>query len=303
MSILVVGSVALDTIETPADRRENVLGGSALYFSLAASLFSNVYLVGVVGNDFPDEAIQLLRSKKVDIEGLQVEDGLTFHWEGRYHNDMNNRDTLDTQLNVFEHFSPDIPESYRKADLLFLANIHPALQLQVLEQVTSPKLVITDTMNLWIDTSLEALLEVIAHTNILLISDSEIQQLTGNSNLLLAARQLLRKGPDYIIIKKGEHGAMMVSDAEIFFTPGFPLEQVTDPTGAGDVFAGGLVGYLDTVEKFDSDVLRRGIVYGSALASFNVEAFSMERLQSLTRAEIDERYQLFRQYTYFENNA
>ena len=303
MSILVVGSVALDTIETPAERRENVLGGSALYFSVAASLLSDVYLVGVVGTDFPDDAIRLLHSRNVDIEGLQTVEGQTFRWEGRYHDDLKDRDTLDTQLNVFEYFTPTIPEKYKAADLVFLANIHPTLQLQVLEQVASPDLIVTDTMNLWIDTSKESLMAVISHTDILLISDSEIRQLTEETNLLRAARALLVNGPEYIVIKKGEHGAVMVSEDEIFFTPGFPLEQVVDPTGAGDVFAGGLVGYLDTVDPFDSTALRRGIVYGSALASFNVEEFSLDRLRSLTRQEIDNRYQLFKQLTHFDSES
>ncbi len=300
MSILVVGSVALDTVETPVERREDALGGSAMYFSVAASFFSKVYLVGVVGKDFPEEAVTLLKGKNVDIEGLQIEEGKTFRWEGRYHNDMNNRDTLDTQLNVFETFSPRIPEQYKSADLLFLANIHPSLQLEVLEQVKSPKLIITDTMNLWIDTSRPELMEVIKHTDILLISDSEAKQLTEEPNLVKAAQMLLGEGPDYLIVKKGEHGAMMVSRNSIFFAPGFPLEEVIDPTGAGDVFAGGLVGYLDTVDELSDATLRQGIIYGSALASFNVENFSLDRLKTLTRDEIDARYQAFIKLTTFD---
>lgn len=300
MSILVVGSVALDTVETPFDRREDALGGSAMYFSVAASFFSHVYLVGVVGNDFPEEAISLLKDRNVDLEGLQVEEGQTFRWEGRYHYDMNNRDTLDTQLNVFETFSPRIPEKYKSADLLFLANIHPSLQLEVLDQIKSPKLVITDTMNLWIDTSRPELMKVISHTDILLISDSEARQLTDEPSLVKAAKILLSEGPEYLIIKKGEHGAMMVGRNSIFFAPGFPLEEVIDPTGAGDVFAGGLVGYLDSVDEFNETALRQGIIYGSALASFNVENFSLDRLKKLTREEIDARYQEFKNLTTFE---
>lgn len=301
MSILVVGSVALDTIETPFAKREDALGGSAMYFSIGASFFSDVRLVGVVGTDFPEDAIALLRKHNVDITGLQQVEGKTFRWSGRYHMDMNRRDTLDTQLNVLEEFSPVIPDTYQSTDFLFLANIHPTLQLDVLSQVPEPEYVITDTMNLWIDTTLDDLWKVIKQTDIMLMSDSEIRQLTGETNLLIAGKQLLEKGPGYVIIKKGEHGAMLVDAEGVFFAPGFPVEDIVDPTGAGDVFAAGLVGYLDKVGAVTDKTLRQAVIYGSTLASFNVEDFSLDRLKTLTMGEIKERYRMFKQITQFES--
>jgi len=300
VSILVVGSIALDTIETPTDRREEVLGGSATYFSLAASQFNPVLLVGVVGTDFPQEGIKLLKSHDIDLTGLQQVEGKTFRWSGRYHEDVNIRDTLNTQLNVFESFSPEIPEQYKSASHLFLANIHPSLQLEVLSQVTSPRVVIADTMNLWIESSPDQLREVIARTDIFLLSDSEARQLTEESNLLLAARRLLAWGPKHIIIKKGEHGAMLVNEDGIFFAPGYPLETVVDPTGAGDVFAGGLTGYLSKAESITDHRLRQAIIYGSALASYNVEDFGPERLKDLTLTDIKKRVTQFKSLTIFE---
>jgi len=301
VSILVVGSVALDTIETPFAKREDALGGSAMYFSIGASFFSDVRLVGVVGTDFPEDAIALLRKHNVDITGLQQVEGKTFRWSGRYHMDMNRRDTLDTQLNVLEEFSPVIPDTYQSTDFLFLANIHPTLQLDVLSQVPEPEYVITDTMNLWIDTTLDDLWKVIKQTDIMLMSDSEIRQLTGETNLLIAGKQLLEKGPGYVIIKKGEHGAMLVDAEGVFFAPGFPVEDIVDPTGAGDVFAAGLVGYLDKVGAVTDKTLRQAVIYGSTLASFNVEDFSLDRLKTLTMGEIKERYRMFKQITQFES--
>lgn len=302
MPILVVGSVALDTIETPVDRREDALGGSAMYFSVAASYFSTVQLVGVVGEDFPEEAIQLLQQSQVDLAGLQQVKGKTFRWSGRYHIDMNTRDTLDTQLNVFEHFTPKIPTAYQSTGILFLANIHPTLQLDVLNQVNSPDLVITDTMNLWIETTRGDLLRVIQQTDIMLISDSEIRQLLEEPNLLVAARELLKLGPEYIIIKKGEHGAMLVDSSGVFVAPGYPLEHIEDPTGAGDVFAGGLVGHIEQSGSLNDKILRQAIIYGSTMASFNVEAFSLDRLRNLSQKEIEDRYQQFKDITHFETD-
>lgn len=300
MSILVVGSIALDTIETPSDRREDVLGGSATYFSMAASHFNPVFLVGVVGTDFPEEGIRLLRAHDIDLTGLQQVAGKTFRWSGRYHDDVNIRDTLDTQLNVFESFSPVIPDRYRSASHLFLANIHPALQLEVLSQVTSPHLVIADTMNLWIETSVGELRKVIERTDIFLLSDSEARQLTGHTNLFLAAQQILRWGPAHVIVKKGEHGAMLVNNEGAFFAPGYPLETVVDPTGAGDVFAGGLMGFLSQTDSITDRRLRQAIIYGSALASYDVEDFGPGRLKNLTLSEIKERVKQFKALTTFE---
>lgn len=302
MAILVVGSVALDTIETPFGRREEVLGGSAMYFSVAASYFDQVFLVGVVGTDFPDEGIHLLKDHGVDVAGLQQEPGKTFRWSTRYHPDMNHRDTLDTQLNVFETFSPRIPENYTHATHLFLANIHPSLQLEVLSQVTNPGIVISDTMNLWIDSTAGELDQVIAETDIFLLSDSEARQLTDEPNLFKAAKQLLRRGPDHLIIKKGEHGAMLVNEKGTFFAPGYPLEDIVDPTGAGDVFAGGVVGHLSRLNSMADTDLRQAIIYGSTLASYNVESFGLERLSSLSQEDIKERYNKFKELTAFENN-
>lgn len=299
MSILVVGSIALDTIETPSARREDMLGGSATYFSLAASHFNPVLLVGVVGTDFPEAGLQLFESHDIDLAGLQLVEGKTFRWSGRYHADVNVRDTLDTQLNVFESFSPELPEQYKSASHLFLANIHPSLQLEVLAQVTEPRVVIADTMNLWIESSPDQLREVIERTDIFLLSDSEARQLTEESNLLLAARQLLSWGPDHVIIKKGEHGAMLVNETGTFFAPGYPLETVVDPTGAGDVFAGGLTGYLSGADTITDDRLRRAIIYGSALASYNVEDFGPERLKDLTMVQVEERVNQFKSFTTF----
>jgi len=299
MSVLVVGSIALDTIETPTDRREEIIGGSATHFSIAASYFGNVLLVGVVGDDFPEEGFTLFREHGVQTDGLQQMAGKTFRWTGRYHEDPNKRDTLNTELNVFEQFSPEIPESYQSADLLFLANIHPSLQMEVLAQVGDPDLVITDTMNLWIDTAREELDRVISRSDILIVNDEEVKQLTENPSLYQASRQLLDRGPEYIIAKKGEHGAMMVSENDLFFAPGFPVEDVVDPTGAGDSFAGGIVGYLDQVGEFSAGTLRRAIVHGSTLASFDVEAFGVERLHTLSDAAINQRFERFREMTAF----
>ncbi len=300
MAIVVVGSIALDTIETPFGRRKDILGGSAMYFSIAASYFNQVNLVGIVGSDFPEKGIQILKDHDVDLQGLQQVEGKTFRWSGRYHDDINHRDTLDTQLNVFESFSPDIPDDYQDASFLFLANIHPELQLQVLSQVHTPALTVSDTMNLWIDSTTEHLEEVIQRTDVFLLSDSEARQLTKRSNLLKAANQLLTKGPKHVIIKKGEHGAMLINSTGTFLAPAFPLEDIVDPTGAGDVFAGGMLGFLSQCSSIEDKDLRRAIVYGSTLASFNVEAFGLERLKNLTQDEIDKRYRKFKQLTYFE---
>jgi len=302
LSVLVVGSIALDSVETPVTSGEDLLGGSAMYFSMAAGFFTDVRLVGVVGTDFPDSAVDLLRERNVDVTGLQRAAGQTFRWSGRYHSDMNQRDTLDTRLNVFENFSPEIPEAYRSSEVVFLANIHPSLQMEVLRQVEHPELVVTDTMNLWIESTPEELEAVIRQTDLFVLNDTEARQLTGEANLMVAARQLRAMGPAYLVIKKGEHGALLMSDDGLFFAPGFPLEQVTDPTGAGDVFAGGLVGVLDQAEELNDTLLRQAVVYGSTVASYNVESLSLNRLKHLTKQEIENRYEQFKAFTRFTLN-
>ncbi|MCF7803348.1 MAG: sugar kinase [Candidatus Marinimicrobia bacterium] len=299
MSVLVVGSVALDTVETPKERREELLGGSATHFSVAASKFGEVQLVGVVGEDFPESGIELFQQNDIDITGLQKVAGKTFRWSGRYMDDMNQRETLSTDLNVFESFSPKIPDAYSSAKYLFLANIHPALQLDVLSQVENPKLVATDTMELWIDTAREDLQEVIEQSDMLVINDQEVQMLTGAPSLFTGSKALLDMGPEFVVAKKGEHGAMVIGEDLVFMVPGYPLADVVDPTGAGDSFAGGVMGYLAQVDDISQENLRKAVVYGSVLASYNVEDFSVEKLRHLSSGDIDERYTQFREITSF----
>lgn len=299
MSILVVGSLAYDTIETPWGKMDDALGGSALYFSAAASHFSPVNVVGVVGSDFDSSKISFLKKRGVNFDGLYVESGDTFRWGGRYHEDLNQRDTLFTYLNVFERFQPKIPEHYRKAEYVFLANIDPELQLQVLEQIEQPKLTVLDTMNFWISGKRQLLDEVIKKCDILIVNDQEVRELTQKPNLIKATRLLAEKGPDTIIVKKGEHGCMMYHSDSFFFAPAFPLEKVIDPTGAGDSFAGGFLGYVASQDKVDENTLRKGVSYGSIIASFNVEDFSFDKLEDLNKEELEDRVQKFRQLTSF----
>ena len=299
MSILVVGSLAYDTVETPWGKMDDALGGSALYFSAAASHFSPINVVGVVGSDFDSSKISFLKKRGVNFDGLYVESGDTFRWGGRYHEDLNQRDTLFTYLNVFERFQPKIPVQYRKAEYVFLANIDPELQLQVLEQIDQPKLTVLDTMNFWISGKQQLLDEVIKKCDILIVNDQEARELTQKPNLIKAARLLTEKGPKTIIVKKGEHGCMMYHNDSFFFAPAFPLEKVIDPTGAGDSFAGGFLGYVANENKVDEDTLRKGVIYGSIIASFNVEDFSFTRLANLTKEELEERVQKFSQLTSF----
>ncbi|MCH8568563.1 MAG: PfkB family carbohydrate kinase [Balneolales bacterium] len=296
MSILVVGSVAYDGIETPFGKTDRILGGSATYISLTSSyFFDKINLVGVVGNDFEDEDIQKLKDRGVNLEGLQQdESGKTFFWKGKYHFDLNNRDTLDTQLNVFEHFDPVIPESGKKAEIVCLGNIAPALQAKVLDQVEQPKQVIMDTMNFWIEGAREDLVEVLKRVDILIINDSEARELSGLPNLVKAADKIREMGPKTLIIKKGEHGALLFSAEGIFSAPAFPILDIFDPTGAGDTFLGGFAGWLARTHDFSDDNLRRAVIYGSAMASFCVEKFGPERLLNLSPAEIRDRYQEFR---------
>lgn len=298
--ILVVGSVALDTVETPWGRAEEALGGSAIYFSAAASYFVPVNVVGVVGTDFPFTKINFLRDRGVNFDGLQEKEGRTFRWTGHYQHDLNQRDTLETQLNVYADFRPSIPPAYKDSPYLFLANIDPDLQLNVLDQVSSPKLIVLDTMNLWIERKLDSLREVIPCIDIFIVNDEEAGQLTGEANLIRAARQLLSWGPKVIVVKKGEHGSVMVGPDFIFSAPAYPLERVTDPTGAGDSFAGGFVGTLARKGSLSEKYLRQAVVYGSVLASFCVEEFSIGGLKNLCRARIEERYQEFKRITFFE---
>jgi sugar/nucleoside kinase (ribokinase family) len=296
MSILVVGSVGLDSVETPAGRVEDALGGSAVYFSTAASFFSDsIRMVAVVGDDFPQEHVAFLESRHINIEGLErVEDGQTFRWGGRYTDDLNSASTLFTDLNVYGDFQPKLPESYRGTPYVFLANINPELQLNVLEQVNRPKLVVCDTMNLWIDISRAALMQTLGKVDILILNDAEARLLTGESNLILAAKKILTYGPSRVIVKKGEHGAISLTATTFFSAPAHPLESVCDPTGAGDSFAGGFLGYVASIGDTSEETIRQAIIYGTIVASFNVEDFSLNRQRTLKRAEIDRRYQELR---------
>jgi sugar/nucleoside kinase (ribokinase family) len=297
--ILVVGSTALDTVETAHGRVTDALGGSAFFFAAAAARLAPVALVGVVGEDFPLERLDPLRSLGVELDGLEVAQGRTFRWGGRYHDDMMGRDTLFTELGVFESFAPRIPAAARRRPVLFLANIQPRLQLDVLDQMEGTPLVVTDTMNLWIDTALEDLKRVIARSQILIVNDEEARQLTGIRALLPAARALQAMGPATVVVKKGEHGALLVGPDGLFAAPALPLERVVDPTGAGDTFAGGFVGSLAREMRVDGPALRRAVVRGSALASFSVEAFSLDRLLSVTPAELETRLRAFVALTEF----
>jgi sugar/nucleoside kinase (ribokinase family) len=297
MNILVIGSIALDTVETPSGKVEDSPGGSALYFSCAASLFAPVNIVGIVGSDFDFNQINFIKNRSINIDGIYIEEGKTFRWGGRYHTNLNQRDTLYTHLNVFENFKPVIPNSYRQSNLVFLANIDPVLQLQVLDQIEGPRLVVLDTMNYWINGSREQLTQVIRRCDILILNDEETRELTLEDNLVLAARKILDLGPQNLIIKKGEHGAVLIGSDFYFATPAFPLGKVVDPTGAGDSFAGGFVGFLAKVENFSQENLRKALVYGTIIASFNVEDFSFNKLVKLSPSILEERYRQFREIT------
>ena len=301
MGILVVGSVALDSVQTPFGSREEILGGSATYFSVAASYFTKVSLVAVVGEDFPESHIALFREKDIDTSGLQRQKGRTFRWRGEYGYDLNTAKTLETQLNVFAEFSPKIRAEHRAAEYLFLGNIDPDLQRAVLEQMDRPKLVVCDTMNYWITSKLASLKKTLSLVDILIINDAETRQLADETNLFKAGRTILSWGPKSLVIKRGEYGAVMMSSSSIFGAPAFPLDEVFDPTGAGDSFAGGFVGYLAATGNLGEDALRRAIVFGSAMASFNVSDFGLKRLASLTYPEIEERFREFRRLTHFDD--
>jgi sugar/nucleoside kinase (ribokinase family) len=306
VSILVVGSVAYDTVETPFGRAERVLGGSASFFAVAASFFVPVNLVGVVGEDFGEEQLKAFRGRDIDLEGLERVPGKTFHWAGKYSFDLNARETIFTELNVFEAFKPKIPARYRRSEHVFLGNIDPVLQHDVLDQVERPRLVACDTMNFWISGKPEELRRTLSRVDVLLINDAEARQLSGEWNMVKAARAIRAMGPRVLVMKKGEHGVLMFTEAGSFAAPAYPLEDVFDPTGAGDTFAGGFVGYLAAQDgggasgPEDGAALRRAVIMGSTLASFCVEAFSLDRLLRLTRAEIDARFRLFKELTHFE---
>ncbi len=301
MSILVVGSVAYDTVETPFGRAEKVLGGSASFFAVAASFFVPVNLVGIVGRDFGEKDLAAFRGRNIDVDGLEHADGETFHWQGKYSYDLNSRESIRTDLNVFESFKPRIPEKYRRSEHVFLGNIDPLLQRDVLDQVDRPQVVACDTMNFWISGKLDDLKKTLALVDILLINDEEARQLSGEWNIVKAARAIQALGPKILVIKKGEHGVLMFTETGFFAAPAYPLEAVFDPTGAGDTFAGGFMGYLAAAEAVNDDALRRAVIMGSTLASFCVEAFSLDRLLTLERSEIDQRYRLFKQLTHFES--
>ena len=294
VNVVVVGSIGLDTIETPTTRREDVLGGSASYACAAASFFSQVGMVGVVGTDFPDVYSQLYEHFNIDREGLRVEEGKTFRWSGVYEQNMDNRRTISTDLNVFESFSPDLPASYRSSPYLFLANISPELQLHVLDQIENPRFVVADTMDLWIDIARDSLTEVIGRVDMFTMNESEARHYTGKHNLPSAAADLLALGPKYVLLKKGEHGSLLFSQESTFVMPAFPLDGVEDPTGAGDSFAGGFIGALAELEEVSQSTLRQALVHGNVVASFGVESFSLDTLQKLERSHIDDRISLFR---------
>jgi sugar/nucleoside kinase (ribokinase family) len=300
MSVLVVGSVALDSVETPFGKAENVIGGSGTFFSASASHLSPVQLVGVVGDDYPMHQLEPLRARGVDMAGLEQTAGHSFRWRGRYRHDLNSAETLETHLGVFSHFSPKIPAQFRRAPFVFLANIDPRLQLDVLRQVEKPKLVACDTMNFWIESRRPDLVELIKHVDLITLNDGEARQLTDCTNLVKAARWIMEHGPSMVIIKKGEHGAFLFKERSIFFAPAYPLEDVFDPTGAGDSFAGGFMGYVARTGDLSDENLRRAVVYGSAMGSFAVERFSVERLLEITSADIASRVADFRRLVAFE---
>jgi cytidine kinase len=289
IDIVVVGSIALDSIATPAESRTDVLGGSVSFACAAASFFAKAGMVGVVGSDFPEGNVKLLERFGIDLRGLERAEGSTFRWSGVYEKDMNNRRTISTDLNVFASFSPDLPQEYRTSPFLFLANIAPSLQLNVLKQIRSPRFVAADTMDLWIKIAKPELMKVLKKVDLLLINDSEVRELTGEGHLVKAARLLLDQGPRHVLIKKGEHGGMLVSRDRLFLIPAYPVENVVDPTGAGDAFAGGMMGFLSKLGKITSNAMRMAMIAGTVTASFAVESFGLEKLASVERSDVDKR--------------
>lgn len=301
--LVIVGTVAFDAIETPFGKTDKILGGAATYIGLAAAQFNiDAAIVSIVGGDFPEKYISLLKKKNIDLSALEIiKEGKTFFWSGKYKNDLNSRDTLDTQLNVLADFNPKVPSQYKDAKIVMLGNLHPAVQLSVIEQMnTQPKLIILDTMNFWMDNTLDLLKEVISKVDVITINDEEARQLTGEYSLVVAARKIQQMGPKYVVIKKGEHGALLFHEDQIFFAPALPLEEVFDPTGAGDTFAGGFAGYLSKTNDLSFDNMKNAVIYGSTLASFCVEKFGTERMQSLTKTELQKRLKQFKSLTQFE---
>jgi sugar/nucleoside kinase (ribokinase family) len=301
--LVIVGTVAFDAIETPFGKTDKILGGAATFIGLAASHFGiDAAAISIVGGDFPQEYLDLLSDKNIDVSGIEiVKNGKTFFWSGKYHNDMNSRDTLVTELNTLEDFNPVVPESYKDAEVVMLGNLHPLVQASVLDQMTTkPKLVILDTMNFWMDCALNDLLNVIKRIDVITINDEEARQLTGEYSLVVAARKIHEMGPKYVVIKKGEHGALLFHNDNVFYAPALPLEEVFDPTGAGDTFAGGFAGYIAKTGDTSFENMKNAIIYGSTLASFCVEKFGTERMQNLTSKEIHKRLLQFKQLTQFE---
>ena len=301
--LLIVGTVAFDAIETPFGKTDKILGGSAPYIGLSASQFDTASaIVSVVGGDFPETHLELFRQHNIDISGIEIiSSGKTFFWSGRYHNDMNTRDTLSTELNVLSDFQPVVPSKFKDANVVVLGNLHPLVQSSVLDQVTNKEaLIILDTMNFWMEHTLEELKEVIKRVDVITINDEEARQLSGQSSLVAAARKIHAMGPKYVVIKKGEHGALLFSGDNVFFAPALPLEEVFDPTGAGDTFAGGFAGFLSKTNNFTFENMKKAVVYGSALASFTVEKFGTERISDLSSKEVFERLQMFKNLTQFD---
>ncbi|MBF8149196.1 bifunctional hydroxymethylpyrimidine kinase/phosphomethylpyrimidine kinase [Winogradskyella sp. F6397] len=301
--LVIVGTVAFDAIETPFGKTDKILGGAATYIGLSASNFNvDSAAVSVVGGDFPQDYLDLLKNRNIDIEGIEiVNEGKTFFWSGKYHNDMNSRDTLVTELNVLEHFNPVVPDSYKDSDVVMLGNLHPLVQQGVLDQMSKkPKLAILDTMNFWMDIALDDLLSVIKNVDVITINDEEARQLSGEYSLVVAARKIHEMGPKYVVIKKGEHGALLFHNGNVFYAPALPLEEVFDPTGAGDTFAGGFAGYLAKTGDFSFENMKTAVIYGSTLASFCVEKFGTERMQNLTDKEIYKRLDQFKSLTQFD---
>ncbi len=301
--LLIVGTVAFDAIETPFGKTDKILGGAATFIGLAASFFDvDAAIVSVIGDDFPEDYLSLLKNKNIDLSGVEVvKGGKTFFWSGRYHNDMNTRDTLTTELNVLADFNPVVPDNYKDAQVVMLGNLHPSVQLSVLNQMNQkPKLVILDTMNFWMNTTWNELMEVIKKVDVITINDEEARQLTKEYSLVKAAQKIHEMGPEYVVIKKGEHGALLFHEENVFFAPALPLEEVFDPTGAGDTFAGGFAGYIAQTEDKSFENMKNAIIYGSNLASFCVEKFGTQRMEQLTKQEVHNRLQEFKQLTQFE---
>ena len=301
--LVIVGTVAFDAIETPFGKTDKVLGGAATYIALAASQFNvDGAIVSTVGGDFPLEYIDLLKKRGIDVSGIEiVENGKTFFWSGKYHNDMNTRDTLVTELNVLADFKPVVPESYRDSQVVMLGNLHPTVQMSVIEQIPNkPKISILDTMNYWMEHTLDELMEVISKVNVITINDAEARQLTNEYSLVVAAKKIMKMGPEFVVIKKGEHGALLFYDDEVFYAPALPLEEVFDPTGAGDTFAGGFSGYLANTEDYSYENMKNAVIYGASLASFCVEKFGTERMLELNTKDVNKRLQQFKNLTQFD---